>query len=107
MIPKSEVRDILIDRKLHIYGGPLHDLERLGLPQFIPQPLPDPTEILHLEDWKNDPEATIIYHSAEKIPEELSHLKVDLDPDILVPFGRRKPDEYKSVQPSKKAFKKF
>jgi len=41
------------------------------------------------DDLLHDPETKIIYHSEEKVPEELSHIPVELDEDMLVPFHER------------------
>ena len=81
MLPKNCQTHAMMAH-LFVFKGNYHDFD---LPQFYPQFGEDPNKYLGYDAIDND--TKIIFHSDKEIPDELKHLKVELDPEITIPMN--------------------
>ncbi len=87
MLPKNELTRVMMAH-LYVFKANYHNFD---LPQFYPQFGEDPDK--YLGYGTITPDSTIIFHSDKEVPEELKHLKVEIDPEITIPD-----DHYEAVR---------
>ena len=85
MLPKNKSREEVLAKRLEIIEGPYHNHHNKGLPQFMDLVPADINEELGFDDMSAE-NNRIIFSSTDTIPEEYSHIPVDLDETITQPY---------------------
>ena len=76
-LPKNNIMEDYLS-KLIVYGGPYHDLHRIGIPQFMPMVMVDPNDSPYL---KISAETDVLVGSSTGTnPEEYKDVPIQLDP---------------------------
>lgn len=93
MLPKNSLRKEILKKGLILIREPYHNYAHVGLPQFT-EPIPaDINTAMGFDDISAD--NSVIKFQRGDIPEELSHLPVDIDPSIGTPeMAKSKTHEY-------------
>jgi hypothetical protein len=100
MLPNNKTRIKLLER-VTVHRGQYHPHESQNLPQFINQPLPDPNEMMGLNDVLNPDIATVVadFSMPGENTDFASHLPREIDERI------QNMNEYRPVVPRKKIAK--
>lgn len=88
MLPKNELRHQMIKENVIIYAEPYHNFGKI-LPQFVP-PLPrDINEDINFDATAESGSKILYASDPSKLPEEFSHLPLDLDDSVEIPITLR------------------
>lgn len=79
MLPKNDIRELLLDRNLIVHDGMYHNHLAQKLPQFVDLAPPDINKIMGLDNMTPENTKIIFESNPESPPEEFKDFPRDID----------------------------